>query len=167
MILIIILLIIIILIFYSKKETFVNLEDIEVKKKKKIKCKFFPSYSKGYVCPEKYNSHLGATFSAKSSSGIMCNGKKVRANSCKAYAIVKDRSINQIKIIDHGTGYKRSPKIKIIGNGINAKAKAILDKSGSVSKIEIINSGQNYTNTPKIKIEKPNGYTYCHLCCNL
>lgn len=168
MIIIIIILILLVIIFISiKKENFMDLENVEIKKKKKIKCKFFPSYSKGYICPNKYNNHLGATFSAKSKSGLMCNGKKIKANPCKAYAIVKNKSINQIKIIDRGNGYKKPPKIKIIGNGKNARAKGFLDKSGSVEKIEITNPGQDYTDTPKIKIEGPNGYTYCHLCCSL
>ena len=97
----------------------------------------------------------------------MCNGKKVKTNPCKAYAILKKNSIEGVKIIDKGSGYKKSPKIKIIGNGKNAELKAILDKSGSINRIEIINPGQDYTDTPKIKIEGPNGYTYCHLCCSL
>ena len=166
------LLVILIFIIYNyintkNNEYFIDTDNIEITKKKKIKCKYFPSYSKGYVCPEKYGNHLGATFGAKNSSGLLCNGKKIKSNPAKAYCIIKNKSISNIKLIDKGLGYIKQPKIKIIGKGINAEAKAILDKYGSIEKIEIINAGQNYIETPKIKIEKPNGYTYCHLCCQL
>ena len=55
----------------------------------------------------------------------------------------------------------------IIGNGTGAKARCIADSSGSIRKIELINSGKNYTETPSFKIEKPNGMSYCNLCCSL
>ena len=138
-----------------------------LKRKKKIKCKFFPSYSEGFICPDKYSSHLGATFSAKASSGLTCNGKNIKSDRAKAYAIVRNGSIRNIKIINKGSGYQGNPLIKVIGNGKNARLKCDVSSSGSIKNIEIINRGMGYEATPKIIIEKPNGLIYCHLCCLL
>lgn len=139
----------------------------KVKKSKNIKCKFFPSYTQGYTCSSQYPSHLGATFSAKANSGLLCNGKKIKTDPAKAYAIVKHGSIREIKLIHRGSGYVNHPKISIKGDGKYGKLKCKVSKDGSIKSIEIINGGKNYTDTPKIIIEKPNGYVYCHLCCQL
>ena len=139
---------------------------LKLTKKKNIKCKYYPSYSQGFVCPERYPNHLGASFGAPCSSGLLCNGKKIKSERATVYCIVKNGNINDIRIINKGNGYIGNPKIKINGNGTNAEAKCETDSEGGISNIKIINQGHGYTETPKIKIEKPNGYMYCHLCCN-
>ena len=103
----------------------------------KIKCKFFPSYSKGYTCPEKYPFHLGASFGAPCSSGILCNGKKIKSERAKAYAIIRNGSITNIHLINNGSGYSGRPRIKISGNGKNAEAKCETNEKGSISNIKI------------------------------
>lgn len=138
-----------------------------ITEKKSTKCKFLPSYSRHYVCPDKYPNYLGANFGAESGTGINCNGKKLKANRAKAYAIIKNNKISKIKIIHKGNGYAKSPSVKIYGDGVNAKAKAKINKKGELCGIKIINSGSGYERTPRIKIGKPNGNVYCHLCCRL
>ena len=130
-------------------------------------CRFMPSYSETFTCPEKYSQHLGAVFGAKAHTGISCNGKKFTAETAKAYAIVKDGKIEKIKLISKGTHYFKPPKIKIIGKGHGASAKAVLDLNSSVKSIKITSPGTGYTSSPKIIIGNPDGYLYCHLCCNL
>ncbi len=133
---------------------------------KKPQCKFMPSYSESFTCPEKTPDHLGAVFGAKSGSGISCNGKKFSAEKAKAYAVVRNGKIDSIKLIAKGTHYFKPPKVKIIGNGHGAKAKAILDNDTSLKYIRVINPGNGYQSSPKIVIGPPDGYVYCHLCCD-
>ena len=139
---------------------------LKLTKKKNTKCKFFPSYSQGFVCPEKYTHHSGASFGAPSGLGLLCNGKKIKSERARVYGMIKNGSIVDIKILKHGSGYIGNPKIKISGNGHNAEAISETNDKGGIAKIKIVNPGQGYTETPKIKVEKPNGYMYCHLCCN-
>lgn len=133
----------------------------------KIKCKFMPSYSESFNCPERHSNHLGAVFGAKASSGLNCNGKNIVGERAKAYAVVRDGKITKIKLISKGSHYLTAPKIKILGNGQGASARAILDTNNTVKAIKITNPGVNYLNSPKIIISNPDGYVYCHLCCNV
>ena len=152
------------------KDQLLNLNQSPKGKTQQPKCNFMTSHSESFTCPEKMPNHLGAVFGAKSSSGINCNGKKMKVNRAKAYAILKDKKIHAIKITNGGNNYVNPPKIyiKSKGNGKGAKARAKLDKNTtSVKKITILNSGDSYDNTPNIVIGSPNGHTYCHLCCKL
>ena len=133
----------------------------------KTNCRFMPSYSESFSCPEQYSSHLGAVFGAKAHTGISCNGKKFSAETAKAYAVVRDGKLEKIKLISKGNHYHKPPKVKIIGKGKGAKARAILDSDNSIKNIKITNPGQGYMSSPKIIISNPDGYVYCHLCCNL
>ena len=128
-------------------------------------CRFYPSFSQNYTCPEKYPSLLGASFSAKAGSGISCNNKKLESDRAKAYAIVRNGRVDKIKLINKGSGYGSAPKVKIRGSGNGAKAKASIDKYGSISSIKLLHKGQNYSSSPSISIEKPNGLVHCHMCC--
>ena len=131
-------------------------------------CKFMSSENTQFTCPIKYNQHMGAMFGAKANSGINCNGHKLKANTAKAIAIVKDGTISRIKIIDPGKYYNKPPKIRIIGNGKNAKAYSIINKqTNSLKQIKISNCGYGYQSSPKILIGKPNMTIFCHLCCQL
>ena len=133
---------------------------------RKPKCKFMPSYSESFTCPEKHSDHLGAVFGAKAGCGISCNGKKFSAETAKAYSVVRNGKVERIKLIAKGTHYFKPPKIKILGNGQGAKAKAILDKDSSIKYIKVISQGSSYKSSPKIVISSPDGYVYCHLCCD-
>ena len=126
-----------------------------------------PSYSESFTCPEKHGDHLGAVFGARAGSGISCNGKKFSAETAKAYAVVRNGQVDRIKLISKGTHYFKAPKVKILGNGRGAKAKAILDDDTSIKSIKILNKGSSYQSSPKIVIGQPDGYVYCHLCCDL
>ncbi len=126
-----------------------------------------PSYSESLSCPEKYPDHLGAVFGAKAASGMSCNGKKIHAERAKAYAVVRDGKIVKIKLISKGTHYFKTPKVKIIGKGHGAMARAILDDDNTIKHIKVVNPGIGYHNSPKIIIDEPNGYVYCHMCCHL
>ena len=131
-------------------------------------CKFLSSEDTTFTCPTKYNQHMGAMFGAKANSGINCNGHQLQANIAKAIAIVKNGTINKIKLIDSGKYYDKPPKVRILGDGKNAKAYAIIDKNTkTVKKIKISNCGYGYQSSPKIIIGKPNMTIYCHLCCGL
>ena len=132
------------------------------------KCKFMSSYSQSYTCPETHPNHLGAVFGAKSSSGIKCNGKNIKVNNAKAYPIIRNNKVVEVKLLTGGNNYIKPPKIIIKGNGKGAKAVAIMDKyNSSIKRVKLIHNGKGYTETPKVIISKPNGNTYCHLCCKL
>lgn len=130
------------------------------------KCKFMPSYSKYYSCPDKYSSHTGATFGSNGNAGIACNGNSLPVDPAKAYATIRAGRVKGITIIAPGTNYHKPPTIKIRGDGKNAKARASLTKDGRVKSIRVTNPGSGYQTTPKIIISPPDGYVYCHLCCS-
>ena len=134
----------------------------------KTKCRFMPSYSESYTCPEKHSSHLGAVFGAKAHSGISCNGKKFTAETAKAYSVIREGKLIKIKLIASGNHYHKPPKVKIMGGGgRGAKARAILADDNSIKTIKITSQGEGYTSSPKIIISNPDGFVYCHLCCNM
>ena len=71
---------------------------------------------------------------------------------CEAYPIIRNGQIKQVNISNNGNGYKKAPKIKVMGNCTKeAKLKAVIDESGSVVIIDIIEEGKGYTTTPRIK----------------
>ena len=135
------------------------------KPNKPPKCKFMPSFSKVYNCPEKYPNHLGGVLGTNINNGMICNGQRINAQQAKAYCIIRDGKLDKIQLTKKGTHYKKNPKVKIIGSGSNAKARAILDKMGSIKTIKLLNKGQDYHESPKVIIEPPNGEAFCHMCC--
>ncbi len=139
----------------------------KVSKSHKTTCRFVPSYSESLTCPEHHPDHLGAVFGSKAASGMSCNGKRITAERAKAYAIVRDGKIDRIKLIAKGTHYFKEPKVKIIGKGHGAQARAVLDNDNSIKYIRVISRGEGYHSSPNIIIGQPNGYVYCHMCCNL
>lgn len=101
--------------------------------------------------------------------------KNKNSNSAKAVAKIKNGYIDEIFILDSGSGYIDPPKVRIEGgNGRDAYAIAILDsnnkdktKRGRVVKIDIKNVGRNYDSTPNIIIDEPQNNKNCKLCCKI
>lgn len=52
--------------------------------------------------------------------------------------------VESIQVINAGVGYTSSPTVTIVGDGINAKAEAVI-VNGRIEKINITNRGYNYT----------------------
>ena len=130
------------------------------------KCRFFPSFSESYACPERYPEHSGATFSGKASSGLTCNGKGLNTERAKAYAVVRNGGIRSITVISGGSHYQTEPRVRILGVGKHARAKAILGtQSGNVRSIRVTHPGSGYTETPKIVVDPPDAQMHCHMCC--
>ena len=62
-------------------------------------------------------------------------------------------SVTSIEIVNSGSGYLRSPIVKIIGGfGSGAEAKAYI-ANGKVNRIELISKGTGYLKTPTIVLE--------------
>lgn len=128
------------------------------------KCRFFPSFSESYACPEGYPEHSGATFSGKASGGLTCNGKGLDTERAKAYAVVRNGGIRSITVISGGSHYDTEPRVRIQGVGKHARAKAILG-NGVVKSIRVIHKGDGYTATPTIVVDAPDAQMHCHMCC--
>jgi hypothetical protein len=98
---------------------------------------------------------------------LTCGNVK-NVKPAKATARIKNNSIYEIDIIDHGHGYfpDKPPKITIDGGkGHGATAEAIVDDNGFVKIINILKPGYNYTETPDIIIDSPYMNSSCFLCC--
>ena len=67
-------------------------------------------------------------------------------------AIVKDGSINEIKIVNSGYGYVNSPYVKIMGSGIGAKLRCNLNDLGQVISVDILNKGSGYRDDTVLKV---------------
>ena len=159
---------------YSNK----NIENFD-SNNKKLQCKYVSSYEKKPTCPSKFKNYSGATFGAKNTE-LYCNGDIVKNDTAMAESVISNGTIKEIKILNKGNNYIKSPNIKIISKkndvilsnknnfqkkGINAKAEAII-KNNRVEEIIIKNAGSFYYTEPDIIIDPPDGIVYCHLCCN-
>lgn len=66
------------------------------------------------------------------------------------------RKINNISVIDGGTGYSSNTKINIVGAGHGCQVSPVVDGYGGISSIELLNTNytnQNYLSAPLLKVE--------------
>lgn len=111
-------------------------------------------------CPDGYSSN--GYFSILGSD-IICGGNE-NFKKASLIAVIKNKKIYQIHIIEKGSGYDNLSKINVIGgNGQGAKLEPIIDDNGSIVAINILNPGDLYTETPKVEILNNNNK--CELCC--
>jgi hypothetical protein len=61
--------------------------------------------------------------------------------------VITNGVLTNVIINNAGSGYVNSPHLRIIGTGVNAAAKAIVDNTGKVSAIEILDSGSGYSDS--------------------
>ena len=127
----------------------------------KMSCSFYAE------CP-KDHKNMGNLGVNGSNVSLSCNGL-LDTKQAKAYAIIKNGTIDKIVVIDEGSGYQPSskPNITIEGNGNGAFAEALIDDKGHLKIIHIINGGSGYTESPEINIEPPVNKKGCNLCCKL
>ena len=109
-------------------------------------------------CPDGYYS-TGAEF-----NGVKCQNDD-KSKVAKAVASIKNGYISSIYLIDKGSGYTETPKIKIIGGGGSDAYATCMVQKNKLNKIELQNRGRNYNSTPKIVIEAPKTNHKCKLCC--
>jgi hypothetical protein len=69
----------------------------------------------------------------------------VRVRPATFSANVVDGAVDTIDVIDSGFGYRTVPPVVITGDGIGAKAEAVLDNQGRVSSVTILQKGRKYT----------------------
>lgn len=126
-----------------------------------MSCSFYAECPKG----SKNMGNLGVNGSDVS---LSCNGL-VNVRAARAYAIIKNGSIEKIVVIDEGMGYQPNsrPQITIKGNGNGASADALIDDKGKLKVIHVIQGGSGYTESPEITIETPVNNNGCNLCCKL
>ena len=127
------------------------------------KCQFYSD-----KCPE--NSFELGNFSIEGLSGgsILSCGNVQNTKPAKAIAKIKNRSIQEIIILDEGHGYMpdKPPKVSIEGGGgTGCQCEAIVDDEGFLKIIKVLDGGRNYTDTPNVLIEAPFMNSSCHLCC--
>lgn len=135
-------------------------------------CRFFPDDK----CPADYPIFSGASLaiSGDSNISINCNGN-TKKTGATAFAYIEDGTISDIILINKGKGYKKPPKITVVGGRSNdylnetindhARLQAEINDDGEIEVINIINKGRGYTKTPTIVIDPPKGNNECHMCC--
>jgi len=69
----------------------------------------------------------------------------VRVKPATLSANVVDGIIDTIDVIDAGFGYRTVPPVVITGDGIGAKAEAVLDNQGRISSVTVLQQGRKYT----------------------
>jgi len=127
------------------------------------KCNFFNE-----KCPDKYHQLGNFAINGSSSNMTLTCGNVQNVKPAKAIARIKNGSIYEIDIVDHGHGYfpDKPPKVTISsGNGHGATAESIVDDNGFLKIINVIKPGYNYTETPDIIIDSPYMNSSCFLCC--
>ena len=175
-------LLVIIIIFLSiyNGNSIKNIENFDSNQSNKIQCKYISSYEKEPKCPSTFKNYSGASFGAKNTE-LYCNGDIIKNDTAIAEAIVSNGTIKEIKILNKGNNYIKTPNVKIISKkndviwntkngtiqkkGVNAKAEAIV-KNNRIEEIVIKNAGSFYYTEPEIIIDDPDGMVFCHLCCN-
>ena len=60
-------------------------------------------------------------------------------------ANIVDGEIDTIDIIDPGFGYRAAPPVKIVGDGLGAKATVTLDLQGRITAVTVVQKGRKYT----------------------
>ena len=126
-------------------------------------CQFYPD-----KCPDKYHPLGNFTINGIGGNNTLTCGEVQNTKPAHAIAQIKNNSIYEIHITDHGEGFNPSipPKISIEGGkGHGATAEAVIDDEGLLKIIKIINPGYNYTETPNVLIDAPFMNSSCHLCC--
>jgi len=58
--------------------------------------------------------------------------------------IIESGRIIEVKIVNPGYGYVNPPWVKVVGSGIGAKLRCVIDTLGQVTSVEIINAGKGY-----------------------
>ena len=96
---------------------------------------------------------------------VSCGNSNIKKIKAEGIAILdKDGSISDIKMLNHGKGYKTPPKVVIQGGGgSGCKAKAVVDDKTTVVHIEILDNGVGYVSTPNVIIDSPNASQKCKL----
>ena len=75
----------------------------------------------------------------------------------QATAIIANGTITSINLTNNGAGYVQEKTFVFIkGDGVGAKATAVITTDGGVSSITINNGGKNYKTIPKIEIKHIN-----------
>ncbi len=140
-----------------------NSEKIELKSLLK-KCQFHHD-----KCPDKHTPLGNFSIEGIGSHSILNCGNVKDTKPVKAIAIVKNNSLYDIHIIDHGHGFDKNkpPNVTIEGGkGNGATAEAVVDDDGRVKIIKIIHPGYNYSETPNVIVDPPLMNSSCHLCCD-
>jgi hypothetical protein len=126
-------------------------------------CQFYPD-----KCPDKYHPLGNFSINGIGGNSTLTCGEVKNTRPAHAIAQIKNNSIYEIHITDHGEGFNplTPPKISIEGGkGHGATAEAVIDDEGLLKIIKIINPGYNYTETPNVLIDAPFMNSSCHLCC--
>ena len=69
----------------------------------------------------------------------------VRISPAVLSANIVDGEIDTIDIIDPGFGYRTAPPVKIVGDGLGAKATVTLDLQGRITAATVVQKGRKYT----------------------
>jgi hypothetical protein len=79
------------------------------------------------------------TFAELSEIGI------VRISPAILSANIVDGEIDTIDIVDPGFGYRTVPPVKIVGDGLGAKATVTIDLQGRITSVTVVQKGRKYT----------------------
>jgi len=69
----------------------------------------------------------------------------IRISPAVLSANIVDGEIDTIDIIDAGFGYRTTPPVKIVGDGLGAKATVTLDPQGRITSVTVVQKGRKYT----------------------
>ncbi len=77
------------------------------------------------------------------------------------------RRINQVNLVNTGSGYTSAPAVTFSGGGGTGAAATATVTDGKISAITVTNNGQNYTSTPTIAIAAPSSGTTATANCTI
>ncbi len=66
--------------------------------------------------------------------------------------VIENGRIVSVEISDSGSGYINAPFIEVVGSGVNAQIRAVINQNGQVSGVSIINSGEGYLDSTTLSI---------------
>lgn len=66
--------------------------------------------------------------------------------------IIHNGRIIDADIVNPGYGYVNAPYVKVVGNGVDAVLKTIIDENGRLTSIEVLESGNGYDSSTKLEV---------------
>lgn len=67
-------------------------------------------------------------------------------------AVVADGKIVGVNVLASGQGYVNAPYIEVVGTGVNAVLRSVIDDSGKIISVSVLNSGEGYAGSTTLVV---------------